>query len=140
MKSTHCCGRLVSDCTTVVTFVLGKPEAGEDLLHLASLFVGNLFYLAHFALAFAFVVLGIAARGQVSAEAHGDRAGSDFRQSGDHHDMAVIDRAGEAGGQRKRNREPVGHSDDHVADDFSCGEVPLNVGRLRHLGPTPDGT
>ena len=36
-----------------------------------------------FALAFARVVFGIAlARGEISAQAHGDRAGRNFRQSG----------------------------------------------------------
>ena len=116
-----------------------QAVVGEDLLHFARFFVGDLLHLARLALPLAFVVLGIALGGQVSAQSHGDGAGGDLGQSGDDDDVAVVDRAGESGGQREGNGQAVGHADDDVADNFAGGEMAFNVRCLWHGLPAPDG-
>ena len=105
----------------------------------ARFFVGDLCDFALFADALAGVMLGVAAGGEVSAEAHRDGAGGDFGKPGDDDEAAVVDRAGDAGGQGEGDGEAVGHADDDVANDFAGGEVTLNVRCLRHAPPARDG-
>src|SRR5208337_1031033 len=121
-------------------FVAGEAVVGEDLLDFARFFVGNLFDLACLAQALAFVVFGIGAGGEVSAQTHRDGACSDFGQAGDDDDTAVVDCAGDAGSEGEGNSEAVGHADDHIADDVARGEVALNVRCLRHAPPVRDAT
>jgi len=77
------------------------------------------------------VVLGVAPSRQVPAQAHRDRSGRDLGEARDHDDPAAA-RAREPGGQRERHREPVRHSDHHVADPIAGGEVSFDVRRSGH--------
>ena len=81
---------------------------------------------------FAGVVFGVAAGSEVAAQSHGDGAGGDLRQAGDHHDVAGGDGAGESGGQREGNGESIGHADDHVANLLAAGEMLFYACVLMH--------
>ena len=101
------------------------PVGVEDLIDLLLLILAAFYHFAFFPQALAAVVLGIAARGEIAAQSHGDGAGGDLRQPGEHDDVQGLDRAGEAGGQREGHGEAVGHADDDVADDVPGLEVGL---------------
>ena len=64
----------------------------ENLADLARFLVRYFLDLAFLAQAFLFVVLGIAASGEVAAQAHGDRPGCDFRQSANYDQTGLWDR------------------------------------------------
>ena len=140
MKSTHSLGLLGERLHHRSAFLRRKPVFGKHVLHLAGFFVRDFLDLALLAQALAGIVLGVALGGQVPAQSHGDGAGRDLGQSGDDHQAAVVDGAGNSGGQREGHSQPVGHSNDHVADNFAGREVTFNVRCLRHELPVPDGT
>ena len=84
-------------------------RAGDDFEFLAAAFGGE--------------VLGVAARGEVAAEAHGDGAGGDFGESGGDDEVSGGDGSGETGGEGEGDGEAVGEADDDVADRLGGGEV-----------------
>ena len=82
----------------------------------------------------------LAARRQVAAQAHRDRARDDFGQPGGHDEPARRDGARDAGGQRERDRQAVGHPQDEVADRLRPGAVALAVSAgLDHPAIVPEG-
>ncbi len=70
--------------------------------------------------------------GQVSAQAHGDGAGRDLRQPGDHDDGRGFDRARQSGRQGERHCQAVGHTDHDVADSLRGFEMSLDMRGYRH--------
>ena len=99
----------------------------EDLVDLFFFVAGALDDLALFALSFGHVVFGIAARGEIAAEAHGDRARSDLCKAGEDNDVRRGDGSGEAGGKSEGDSESIGEADDDVANGFSGLEVSFDV-------------
>src|SRR6185437_8639941 len=98
---------------------------------------GDLFNLAILARLLLLVVLGIAASGKVSPQAHGNGSRGNFRQSADDDETRIRDGPRQSCCKRERNREAVRHSDDHVADEIAGGEMqftmndsPINVSPL----------
>ncbi len=123
--------------------LLGRDAVAlEDLHDLRALRVGDLLDLPLLARPLARVVLHVAARGEVPAETHRDRARRDLGDPRGDDDPGRIDRAGEPGGQGERNGEAVGHADHDVAHGLARGEVLFEVRRCRHRlpssGPPPN--
>src|SRR5271157_2541295 len=113
-------------------FMWCESVVGKDILHLARLLVWDLLHFAHLAQPLAFVVLGIALRGEISAQTHGDGAGGDLSQPRDDNDVAVVHRTGKPGGQREGHSQPVRHSNNDIADNVARREVTFNVWCLWH--------
>jgi hypothetical protein len=106
-------------------------EDGVDLLF----FVAGAFDdLALFSLTLGDVVLRVAAGSEVAAETHGNRAGSDLSQAGQHHDAGGRYGSGEAGSEGEGNGEAVREADDDVADGGGGFEVALYVGAVMRVG------
>ena len=99
----------------------------EDLVDLFFFVVGAFDDLALFALALGDVVLGVAAGGEVAAEAHGDGAGGDLGEAGEDDDVRGGDGSGETGGEGEGDGEAVGEADDDVANGFGGLEVTFDV-------------
>src|SRR5438093_7196362 len=104
----------------------------KDLPHFAFFFFGNFNYFALLTFVFFGIVLSVALRGQITAESHGERAGGNLGEPGSHDDARRSSNSGQSGGERKRHRQTVGHSDHDVAHGFTRGEVSLSVSSLRH--------
>ena len=104
----------------------------QNLDHLMAFVVGALDDFHLLAPALALVMFGVALRGQIAAQPHGDRACGDFRQPGHDDHVGGSHRAGESRGQREGHREAVGHSDDDIAHRQRRFEVFFNVLSLRH--------
>lgn len=95
----------------------------EDFVDLFGFVLGHVDDLALFAEHLGGVMLGFAVRGEIAAQAHGDRACGNFGETSEHHQVRVLERAGESGGQRERDGEAVGQADDDVPDDFAGAGV-----------------
>lgn len=78
-------------------------------------------------------MLDVSFRRQISAEAHGNRAGRYFRESRGDHDVCGNERSRKSGRERKRNGQTVGHPDHDVADYFIAVEMFFHVRGLRHV-------
>jgi hypothetical protein len=114
---------------------LGQAVFAENQGDLGGLLLGHFARLALLAGQLRSVVLGVGARRQVAAQAHGNGPGGDFREPGGEDQAGVGHRARQPGGQGERHRQAVGHTDDDVADGFRGGEVLLDVRGLRHTAP-----
>ena len=77
-------------------------------------------------------MLRIAARRQIAAQTHGDRAGGDFRKARREDDVRRRNRTRQTGGQRKRHGQPVRHADDNVTHRFAGCEMFFEMGCLWH--------
>ena len=67
-----------------------------------------------------------------STQAHGDRPGRDLGEAGRGDDARLVDGPCQSCCQRERDRQTVGHPDDHIADGFRTCEMALAVGVCRH--------
>jgi hypothetical protein len=99
----------------------------EDFIDFSGLVFGAGDDFDLFAAALGGEVLGVAARGEVAAEAHGDGAGGDFGEAGGDDQMRGGDGSGEAGSEGEGDGETVGQADDDVAHGFRGGEVDFVV-------------
>jgi hypothetical protein len=88
-------------------------RAGDDFVFFAAALGGE--------------VLCVTARGEIAAEAHGDRAGGDFSEAGGNDEMGGGDGSGEARGEGEGDGEAVGQADDDVPDHFRGVEMDLVV-------------
>ena len=104
----------------------------KNLGHLALFFIGNFNYFALLAFVFFGVMLSVAFRRQITAEAHRDRTGGNFGEPGRDDDARRSGNSSQPGGQRKRHRQTVRHSDHDVAHGFTRGEMSLSVTSLWH--------
>lgn len=111
----------------------------EDLVDLFFFVVGALDDLALFAVALGDVMLSISAGGQVAAEAHGDRTGSDFRKSSEDDDTGGGYGTGETGGEGEGHGEAVGETDNDVANGGAGLEVAFYVFAAGILGDLVHG-
>jgi hypothetical protein len=64
-------------------------------------------------------VLGVAARGEIAAETHGDGSGGDLGEAGKDNDARGGDGSGEACGEGEGNGKAVRPADDDVADGLA---------------------
>ena len=115
--------------------VLRHPVSLEDLLDLGGLDLGDGADLVHLARTLAPVVIGVAARSEVAAEPHRDRAGGDLGDAGGEDEARPRDRAGEPRREREGHRQPVGHPDHDVANERASPKVGLDM-RMRRHGDT----
>src|ERR1043165_4367505 len=105
----------------------------EDLRDFAHVLVRDLDDFTFLTLAFFRVVFRVALRGEVTAQSHRNRSGSNLGEPGGDNNAGGIDGARQAGSQSKRNSQSVGHSDDDVADGFTGGKVTFDVTSLWHI-------
>src|SRR5262249_11968957 len=78
------------------------------------------------------VVLGVTPRGEISAEAHGDRSGGDFSQTRHDNQARSVDRSRKSGSQREGNGQAIRHSNHHVADRIGRLKMMLGVFEVGH--------
>ena len=83
MKSTQALGLRCSAARTGAASLALDAVGVEDLVDLLLFVPAALDDFALFAQALAAVVLGVAARGEIAAQPHGDGAGGDLRQPGE---------------------------------------------------------
>ena len=95
-------------------------------------FFWNFLDLAIFASALLFVVFGVTASREITAQAHRDRSGRDLRQSPNHNQPRILYRARKSRGQGERHGQAVSHSDDYIANKISSHEVRLDMFRVCH--------
>lgn len=111
----------------------------EDLVDLFLFVLGTLDDLAFFAMTFGDVVLGISAGGEVAAEAHGDRSGSDLGEAGEDDDVGRGDRSRQTRRKGEGDGEAVGESDDDIANGGAGLEVAFYVLAAGILGDLMHG-
>ena len=99
----------------------------EDLVNLLRLILGPRHHFGLLPLQFGGIMFGVAARSQVSAQAHRDRSGRDFCQAGEYDNVRARYRAGQTGRQRKRDSKSVREANHNVANRFAGLEVSFNV-------------
>jgi hypothetical protein len=107
---------------------VGDAVVLEDLVDFGGFVLGALDDFELFAAALGGEVLGIAAGGEVAAEAHGDGAGGDFGEAGGDDEAGGGDGSGKTGGEGEGDGEAVGQADDEVAHHLGGVEVDLVMG------------
>src|SRR6202012_794455 len=78
------------------------------------------------------VVLGVASRGEISTQSHGDGAGRDLGEPGENDKACRRHRTGETGGQRKGNGQAIRKTDDDVANGVGGLKMSLMMLALVH--------
>jgi len=72
-------------------------------------------------------MLGVSASREVTAEAHGDRAGGDLGETGEDDDVGRGDSSGEASCEGERDGKAVGETDDDIPNGGGGLEVTFYV-------------
>ena len=84
-------------------------------------------------------MFGVAAGGEVAAEAHGDGTGRDFGQAGYDDDVGRWRRPESPAARAKGTVSPSDEADDDVADGFAGFEVVFDVGIRVLMGKVMHG-
>ena len=112
--------------------VFGQAVFPQDFGDLGDFLFGHFVGFSFLPDSLGFEVFGVGSSGQVAAQSHRDRPGSDFGQARRDDDSARRHGARQARCESKRNGEAVRHADHDVADGRRGGEVFLDVDSLRH--------
>ena len=134
MKSAHASGRFFRLATSGATSSAVTPYASKISTTSLLLDVRQLLDLARLPRALRVVVLDLAARGEIPAQAHGDGAGGDLGEPRGDDQVRRRHGAREARRQRERDGETVGHPEDDVAKDVATSEMRLDM-RVGAHGP-----
>ena len=107
-------------------------------VHFRLLLFRHFFDLALFPNTFLLVMFRVSTRCQISTQSHGNRSGSNFRQSSHHDQLGVLHRTGKSGCQGKRHSQAVSHANHHVAHKQSGSKMFFNMWSTRHCVKPPE--
>ena len=123
MKSRQAFGLVRRPATTGLYSASVSPYSRKKLGHFLCLDLRLLTNFGFLPRQFAPVVLNLAPCGQITAKAHGDRAGGDFSKARRDYNVGRTDGTRDARRQGEGNRQSVGHADHDVFDRVAASEV-----------------